>query len=213
MSAARTGTLVVGVAALIGAVLGMMTAPSAQALTTVSLEIHPAADTRLNCGWHGTCGQTPTSGVALDFKNNSSHSIYWRSYGYIAGSGYFAKGTVANASANCYRTYVNISSPADVTYRGTAMYTHTRTDVAGSYFSIYGATYGSWFAQYVGYTITGEDPDECPWDGEHLHQRGYWENVSSSSRNTSTYPGYVNYGTVFPITNQGYWQDSATWSY
>ena len=209
MSLARLGMLLVVASAVLGGLLGFVAAPPARAVTSVALEIHPGASTFFNCGWHIACEETPTPGPALDRNETGDSSIYWRSYGYIPGFDYFARGTIETATMGCYRIRVDISSPAGQTYRGSEYYTHTRTDVAGQTFDIPGSTFGSSYTRYIGYTI---DPDQCSqWTGEHLHQYAYWEDVSSSS--TGNYPAAINYGTTFPVTSQGYYQDRANWTY
>jgi len=212
MTGRRLALTVFAAAAMVGAVAGLLTARPADATTAASLAVHPGAATYLNCGWHGEC-LTPTSGVALDWRKTGDKSIYWRSWAYAIPEGSYAKGVIVNRSATCTETDVDISSPVDYTYRGSEMYVHAATEISGVAFVLTGTTWGTWFARYIGYTVGSEGNGQCPWTAEHLHQRAYWENVSSQSRNTSLYPSAINSGTYSDITSQGKQQDYATWTY
>lgn len=191
---------------------GFIGVQTAGATTTYTIEIMGGGYPYMTCGWHEDC-EALTAGVALDWQAYSSnHAFYFRSFAYKSSGGpsTIAQGTVAVPSGQaCKTVYVDLSSGGG--YRGTEIYLHVTAGDPGETIYIVGSTTGYWTQSQIGSTVS-PDNENCPWEEEHLHQRGYWENVSGSSRNTSYFPGYVN-AQAKDIDVQGHHQDAAYWAY
>lgn len=210
------------VALAIGFLTGLMTVQPSRATTTYTVEIMGAGDAYINCGWHGRC-DTPTTGSAIDWRDNWDHYIYFRVFAYRASGSedIVAEGTVDYVydGVNCHVTYMDISSPSGITYRGSEEYLHTTTGANGNTVDIKANTSGKWTQSQFARTLqwiepghTSPEPSGCGWDGPHTHQLAYWENVAGSSRNTTYFPGYIN-AEATDIDVQGHYQDRAYWAY
>jgi hypothetical protein len=211
------------VSVVVGFVAGLLSVGTSEATTTYTVELMGAGNAYINCGWHGACGTIPTSGTAIDWLDYGDHYIYFRVFAYRASG---SQATVAEATVdqvydgvNCHAVYMDISSPSGVTYRGSEEYLHTTTTANGNPVDIVANTTGYWtqsqFASTLQWIEPGHvkpEPTNCAWDGPHSHQFSYWENVSSSSRNTTYFPSYVN-AESRDIDVQGHYQDRASWAY
>jgi hypothetical protein len=196
---------------LVAGAAGALSAPAAKAVVVDGyVWMNPGATNSMTYGWHGDCDDTPTSGVALDWSNSGGASVYFRGFGAtLTGTGgAVGTGQAFTSNNGCYRIRLEIRDPAG-TFRASGLYTHTDQPQGGT-FTIAGGSLGSpgYTSVVIGKTRSSEMMG-CPWTAAHLHQYG----EDFGSRNTGTYPTYVNAGT-YTATSISNWitADSYSWS-
>lgn len=168
------------------------------AVDDIIIDWHPGTQSsgfhEYNCGWHDGACSSPydTSGSYIDFRNSSTHSVFWRSDAYDSGSVVLAPvaaGIHSVATTGCNLIQVLLYDGFAV-LRGIGNYVHTDND-NGSSFTVYGRdtryeqeTLIGKSSNYGTNGTDGSDPDCAHWNGPHIHQGG----SSFAHQFTSNYP-------------------------
>lgn len=200
---------------LLAGSIGWATAPGANATPQyITMNIHPgtaAGTVNLNCGWHGNCGDTPTSGDALDWASSGGSSIYLRtrtSYDGTSTIGGYGE-AYSDTVSYCKTVAVEVRRPNDTDVLGIVYNLHSDNAYAWQ-FTISAGSSPILLASYVGKTTT-DDNEDCNTSDppNHLHQYA----TGSFAAHWSEYPSYVNATPNVPITNASKYQDYVSFEY
>jgi len=180
---------------VLAGVIGMLSASRALATTYyVSMAVNPGPEAGTNdmsCGWHGSCGATPTAGTALDWADpqDNNWGVWWRSWTSSTG-GYHAAATGEASEDNstyCYRVKVHVKDTPGTTL-GYIRYTHTNDVVTGQFTINAGPILSpANTVREVGESVYPDKDVRCGSTGAHVHQYV----VSGFTTNTGRYPGLL----------------------
>ena len=160
----------------------------------------------LNCGWHDQCGNSPTSGTALDWEETDA-------YVYFAGAASWDSWYVTNAAyveleylpSTCTKVRARIRN----WYTGSTIaylyYTHVeRSDSTTLQIYAYETAWG--MREIVG-TVATSELSGCSWGGTHVHNYG----SSFDATNTGGYPSLSSCHSAacqgFDNGNWVHWED------
>ncbi len=161
----------------------------------------------LTCGWHDVC-TTGTDGVALDWQNAASASVYWRSYSSnTQGISWVGRVYVEDeSSGSCHGTFAEVKTPLGTSLEG-IRYDHTAPSIPGSPPTISSGSYPASTSFVLGSTVN----NDCNQWPAHLHQ----EVGSSNWTKNSYYPTRAGCDDDYGCQSDNVWYEehsTRTWT-
>lgn len=229
-----TTKLLMFLAAVLGLTVGMLyQRPALADLTGYQLAVDMVPPTLsdgssplLNCGWHGTCGTTPTVGTALDWEDggtNYGNPWYFREFFYSSGTTNRRVATGAPLVTVQDPNKCDVMTVWIIEYHSGALraipnYLHVNISDS-TQFAINGGPWTVYQSRHIGDTIN-DSGTMCTFTGSHVHEdhTDYRTDIVAITRDTAVYPtaqncsnncGYYLNNDIYRWTNRFAWAEGA----